>query len=173
MSNDPSPVSPSAETAVLAGQMKLGMRQWASGVSVIAACDAAGNPHAMTASSLTSVSDNPPSLLVCVNQKARMASLLEVTGTRFSANLLGSGHQSVSNICATPDMQEKRFSEGAWDLTGTPFLQDAPAVFECEVAEVLAYGTHLVVIGRIIDVKLGAEPQGPLCYWNGGYQSLA
>ena len=168
-----SPSLPSDEdSALLADQMKLGMRQWASGVSVIAARDSEGGMHAMTASSLTSVSDTPPSLLVCVNAKARMANIVNAVGAKFSVNLLGSQHQEVSNACATPDMYDKRFSIGDWDTNDVPRLLDAPAVFECEVAEVVTYGTHLVVIGRIRDVILSGEPSTPLCYWNGGYQSL-
>lgn len=172
MTQDSSPSSPEQNNADLASQMKLGMRQWASGVSVIAARDEQGEPHAMTASSLTSVSDAPPSLLVCVNTKARMAGIVGVVGAQFSVNLLGSQHQAVSNACATPDMYDKRFTIGGWDTSTIPKLMDAPAVFECEVAEVVTYGTHLVVIGRIHNVVLHNQPSTPLCYWNGGYQSL-
>lgn len=164
-------MTPPNSSESLADAMKKGMRQWASGVSVISARDAQGQPHAMTASSLTSISDQPASLLVCINQNARMASLLQ-RGIRFCANLLAENHETLSNLCASPDAQDKRFEEGRWHLAATPRLADAPAVFECEVDKVVSYGTHEIVIGKIVQVFLYEATTGPLCYWDGGYRKL-
>ncbi len=156
---------------VIADAMKKGMRQWASGVSVISTRDDQGQPQAMTVSSLTSVSDNPASLLVCINETTRMASILK-KGQIFCANLLTQEHETLSNLCASPGKQDERFEEGRWHLAATPRLADASAVFECEVDSVVPYGTHFVVIGKINQVYLNDVDASPLCYWNGGYQSL-
>ncbi|WP_053981172.1 flavin reductase family protein [Marinagarivorans algicola] len=155
----------------LADAMKKGMRQWASGVAVISTKDTSGLPHAMTASSLTSVTDNPPSLLVCVNKSARMAGML-TTETLFCANLLTEQQQSLSNACANPAEQDKRFDDASWDIQGTPRLTSASVSFECRVVNSVPQGTHNIVVGEIIAVHFNAQSTLPLCYWNGGYQRL-
>lgn len=163
---------PSLTQQQLADTLKLGMRQWASGVSIISARDEHGEPQAMTASSLTSISDAPASLLVCVNHSARMANVLQ-PGTPFCANLLGTQHENLSNICASPDTHEQRFQEGDWNTAGVPKLNDALAVFECVVDQVITYGTHQIVIGKLTGGQAIQAPETPLCYWNGSYRQLA
>ncbi len=153
--------------------MKQGMRQWASGVAIITTLDDSGHPHAMTASSFTSVSDSPASILVCINKSARMANSLHLGKTHFCANLLRAEHEALSNLCATPDAYDQRFSQGDWNVFGTPRLKDAAAVFECVVDQMIEYGTHYVVIGRVLDVAVNVEAPNPLCYCNGRYRKLA
>ena len=165
-------MSNNLDQKTLADAMREGMRQWASGVSIISARDDQGEPQAMTASSLTSISDNPASLLVCVNQNARMAAVLQ-QGQRFCANVLAAEHESLSNLCASPDAHEKRFESDEWLLEGTPRITSALSTFECEVDKVVTYGTHEVVIGKIIAVFTRDNEGSPLCYWNGGYRQLA
>jgi flavin reductase (DIM6/NTAB) family NADH-FMN oxidoreductase RutF len=177
MSQDPSELSTLRSELDLAEQMKLGMRQWVSGIAVVAALDPAGKPHAMTVSSMTSVSDNPPSLLVCINKNARMADVLsgaEVSGDRklFTVNLLANGHEDISNICANSALHDQRFSKGKWHFGGLPRLSDALSVFECETSEIIPYGTHLVILSNILSVHLAEAVQEPLCYWNCGYRRI-
>ena len=159
----------------LSDLMKQGMRQWASGVAIVSAKDAQGHLHAMTASSLTSVSDSPPSLLVCINKNARMSSVLENGSARFCVNILAYEHEHLSNLCATPDAYDRGFNEGHWDTSTTAKLLDALAVFECVVDQRVEYGTHFIVIGKIESVAVlassKAEPN-PLCYCSGGYRQL-
>lgn len=155
----------------LADAMKQGMRQWASGVAIISAKAPDGVPHAMTASSLTSVSDNPPSLLVCVNQSARMAAVLEAN-TSFCVNILTQSQQLISNACANPKQQDKRFEDESWDLSATPRLASAAVSFECKVVNSVEQGTHNIVIGEITAVHMGEQNTQPLCYWNGAYTAL-
>lgn len=156
----------------LAEAMKQGMRQWASGVAIISAKAPDGSLHAMTASSLTSVSDNPPSLLVCVNQSARMAEILK-PNTLFCVNILTQAQQQLSNTCANPTKQNERFNDASWNITGIPRLNSAAASFECKAVKCVAQGTHNIVIGEISAVYLNAQSTQPLCYWNGAYAALA
>ena len=79
--------------------MKEGMRRLASGVSVITSVDAQGNPYAMTATSITSVSDSPASLLVCINKSTRMFEAI-AEGGQFCVNLLNHDQEAISNRCA-------------------------------------------------------------------------
>ena len=158
----------------LAQAMKEGMRRLPSGVSVVSAQAPDGRKYAMTASSVTSVSDNPPSLLVCVNQSARICPVLNL-GQRFAINILGQDHQDISVLCATGDQGEKRFNLGKWLVAPdkTPYLQDAEAVFECEVDLVQPYGTHHIVVGKIIAVRVASSGPAPLIYLDGSYRKLS
>lgn len=160
--------------AELVRSMKAGMRRLAAGVSVISAVDQQGARYAMTASSVTSVSDDPPSLLVCINQNARICPVL-TKGQTFGINLLGQSHADVSIVCSTGDQGDKRFDVGHWATTalGTPIIADAEAVFECCVDEVYAYGTHHIVVAKITSVIISSGDADPLIYCDGGYRRLA
>jgi flavin reductase (DIM6/NTAB) family NADH-FMN oxidoreductase RutF len=158
----------------LAQAMRNGMRRLPSGVCVVSAQAADGRKYAMTASSVTSVSDNPPSLLVCVNQQARICPVL-TPSQRFAVNILGKDHQDISVLCATGDQGEKRFNLGKWLLAPdqTPYLQDAEAVFECEVDLVQPYGTHNIIVGKIIAVRVASSGPAPLVYLDGSYRNIS
>lgn len=157
----------------LAQQMRDGMRRLASGVCVVTANNLLGQRFAMTASSVTSLSDSPPSLLVCINTDSRINQPLLETQS-FSINILSSNHQLVSNTCASPNTDEQRFGVGDWvknQQTGLFYLSDAEAVFFCEKVSVLEHGTHNVFIGNITKVNTNAADAEPLIYLNGGYIS--
>ena len=77
------------QEAELGMAMKMGMRRLASGVSVLSTRSDDGERHAMTVSSVTSVSDNPASLLVCVNKQVALEGHLSTPGTPFAINILG------------------------------------------------------------------------------------
>lgn len=155
----------------LAQQMREGMRRLASGVCVVTANNQEGQRFAMTASSVTSLSDNPPSLLVCINLDARINQPMLDSGS-FCINILSQSQQLVSNTCASPNTDEERFAVGDWvknQATGLYYLNDAEAVFFCDKADVLSHGTHNIFIGNIKQVALGAEDISPLIYLNGTY----
>lgn len=155
----------------LAVSMKLGMRRLASGVSVLSTRLDDGQRFAMTVSSVTSVSDSPASLLVCINQQVSQQAHLTTKGSQFAINVLAQGHQDVSNICAGRDPLKDRFTLGAWqeDETGLPVLGDALAVFICQTDQVMTYGTHKIVVGAIHKVILNGAEVDPLLYADGSY----
>lgn len=154
----------------LGAQMKEGMRRLASGVSVVsAALD--GVRYAMTASSVTSVSDSPASLLVCVNREARFSQPMH-GGDHFCVNLLSVAHQNISNTCAMPNEEETRFATGNWSLdekTGLYYLDDAQASFICKKVKCIEHGTHDIFIGDIEHIYINSDDINPLIYLNGGY----
>ena len=160
----------SIQTAeALATAMKLGMRRVAASVSVVTAKSASGAVQAMTASSVTSVSDSPASLLVCVQKSAAIcASLAE--GCAFNINVLRTEHDSLSTTCATAAQGEARFAQGDWMRGDLPArLNDAEAVFECSVAAVHPFGTHHIVVGTIDNVHITTGAPRPLLYLDGRY----
>ncbi|RYD78946.1 MAG: flavin reductase [Sphingobacteriales bacterium] len=129
--------------------MRLGMRRLASGVCVISA-RIDDEDFAMTASSVTSVSDNPASLLVCINKMVSKQEYFSTQGSLFAVNILGEGHEAVSNLCAGRDPGKSRFSLGEWRHDhSSPYISDAQAVFFCETDMFISYGTHQIVIAHI------------------------
>ncbi|WP_086934285.1 flavin reductase family protein [Agarilytica rhodophyticola] len=154
--------------------LKQGMRNLASGVCVISALTEDGERVAMTASSVTSVSDAPPSLLVCVNKAAKMDSALAKTSD-FTVNILSKDQQEVSNTCAKPAEGESRFNVGNWSVdktTGLSYLEDALSVFICEKSQVVPYGTHNIYIGNIRKVHFGSGEPDILVYAKGAYYNI-
>ena len=128
----------------------------------------------MTASSVTSVSNDPPSLLVCVNKSARMDFILS-DSDYFCVNILSSGHQDVSEICATPTKGDERFSVGAWSahrMHGVHHLEDAPAVFLCKKERAIAHGTHTIYIANLVEALVHPEKQQHLVYADGQYHHI-
>lgn len=170
-------------TTVDAGSQDIGrdaflsaMRRAATGVTVVATDGPAGR-QGCTVSAMSSVSADPPTLLVCVHQKSAVADAIRQNGV-FSVNLLGHDHRQVSEVFAGRVKTEigSKFACGLWGRlqTGAPVMADAPAAFDCRVAETLAVGTHLVLIGRVVATR--AERDGgsaPLVYADQGYRALA
>ncbi len=154
--------------------LKQGMRLLASGIAVITTKSSVGERAAMTASSVTSVSTAPPSLLVCVNTSAHFNKIIDGSNL-FAVNILAESHEAVSAACAKPRLGETRFDTGKWikDETNLDVLEDAPAVFICEKSKVINYGTHNIYIGNVVDVRLLSEENNLLVYANGAYHSIS
>jgi flavin reductase (DIM6/NTAB) family NADH-FMN oxidoreductase RutF len=159
----------------LAASMRLGMRRLASGVCVLSSSLENNERFAMTVSSVTSVSDAPASLLVCINQAVSQQAHLSSADALFAVNVLSFNHQGVSNICAGRDPSKDRFEVGHWvsDESGLPILADALAVFICKTDKVITYGTHKIVIGAISNVLINGAEVNPLLYADGGYGAFS
>ncbi len=153
--------------------MKEGMRRLASGVSVLSAVCEKDGRHAMTVSSVTSVSNSPASLLVCINELTIMHDVLVKEGDRFAINVLASEQENVSNVCAGLQQDLERFDVGQWQESSTlPYLADAEAVFFCKFDKAVQYGTHKIIIGCIENVLVSEGDINPLIYLNGNYHGI-
>lgn len=160
-------------TDALAAQgLRAGMRRLAASVCVITAVDNSGQRHAMTATSVASVSDAPASLLACINGQSSLHNILAVGG-RFAVNVLSAHQADISVLCANGQAGENRFTLGDWDSAhGLPWLRDAQAVFFCDGAAQMTHGTHLIVVGNVHEVRVQPEPVNPLLYADGQYRQL-
>ncbi|SMF40239.1 NADH-FMN oxidoreductase RutF, flavin reductase (DIM6/NTAB) family [Alteromonadaceae bacterium Bs31] len=148
-----------------------GMRRMLASVSIVTASNRAGERFAMTASSVTSVSAEPPSLLVCVNQKAGLDHAIDESEF-FCVNVLSAKHKQVAVNCASSDTLETRFQHGNWHVeenTGCYFLGDAQAIFFCRKQLVQPYGTHHIYVGDVIETRVAQGEVSPLGYLNGDY----
>jgi flavin reductase (DIM6/NTAB) family NADH-FMN oxidoreductase RutF len=148
------------------------MRHLAGGVAIITAGQAEGRVG-LTATAVTSLSADPPTLLVCINRSASLRPVLDGVG-HFAVNLLGDRHQALADRFAGRHgvAGHERFARGRWSTlaTGAPVLADALAAFDCAIDEIIERQTHAIVIGRVEAVRIKAAPA--LVYWRGGYERL-
>lgn len=144
------------------------MSSLAATVCVVAAASPSGERCGITATAVCSLSTDPPQLVACVNRSSSMARALEATGW-FSVNILAGDQEPVAGAFAgrTGLKGSDRFDDAQWSqhTTGTPTLDGAAAVCVCHVSNTLQQASHVVVIGRVLDVLLGSgDPPSPLMY---------
>jgi len=140
---------------------------FATGVTVVTAIDPDGLPIGLTANSFTSVSLDPPLLLVCIANNAGSAPILR-EADRFAVNVL---QQPTSNRFAGKG--EDRFANTPWEVGefGTPVLTGSLSSFECESQDIHDGGDHFILVGRVL--KAIFEPRrDPLLYFRGKYRKL-
>ncbi len=128
----------------------------------------------LTATAVTSVSDEPPTLLVCLNKSSRTATILR-QNMAFAVNTLGASQQELANIFAgrTPAAGETRFTHGNWrrGAAGQPVLDDALMHFEARVIDIRPVASHYVVLGEIVGITLGPDLRG-LVYARRAYHAV-
>jgi len=143
---------------------------FATGVTVITAERAPGQVHGMTANSFASVSLDPPLVLVCVDQNARLLSYLK-TVRRFGVSILKDSQQHVSEFFAEPQQDPADYLRLAirfrYTDTGIPLLEDALAHLACNVAAQYMAGDHTIFIGEVESLEW-YEGQ-PLLYYRRQY----
>jgi flavin reductase (DIM6/NTAB) family NADH-FMN oxidoreductase RutF len=148
-------------------ELRQTLGSFATGVAVATTLDAKGLPKGFTANSFTSVSLDPPLVLVCVDRSASCYPAFAGTA-HFGINILCEAQQHVSRAFASksPD----KFADMAWvpGVTGSPIFPDSTAWLDCELHNRVEAGDHLIVIGRVLSV--GHSPaKRPLGYHRGSY----
>jgi flavin reductase (DIM6/NTAB) family NADH-FMN oxidoreductase RutF len=148
------------------------MRRFASTVTVISLTHGLER-HGITATSVTSVSMDPPSLLICVNMAGYFHDLLS-KAERYCVNVLHEEHAGVSQAFSRPAPSSQRFIQGQWfeDRRGTPFLANAQANIFCRKTMYVPYGSHSIVVGEVETAQV-CEDISPLLYKDGTYASSA
>jgi len=146
------------------------LSHFASGVTVITVCDKDGRPTGLTASAFTSVSLDPPLILVCVDHKSQSYPAL-VAGKQFAVNVLCHEQEGVSRRFATTKIENK-FEGVPFTLSpmGLPLLDNALAHLECATVNVHIEGDHSIFVGRVERARTGAGL--PLVYYRGRYDRL-
>ena len=147
---------------------RLAMRRYIYSVSIMSNKDNADNPNAITVSSVTSISMDPPSLLICINKSSRIHNSIEL-GSKFCINLLNNEQEDLSNICSDEDMYDQRFKDENWNLDSIPFLKNAQANIFCKVDKLTSYHTHTIVVGLVEDANY-ADEISTLTYVDGNYR---
>ncbi len=158
----------SSETAeALRQRFRGAMRRLASGVGVVATANGQ-RWFGMTATAITSLSMDPPSLVICVNRSASIHDPLTETGL-FSVNLLRRDQSEIGHAFAKLPSTE-RFAVGEWVLseTGCPCLVGAQAVVLCRQGPIMSFGTHTLIVGEVIETIVDQEV-APLVFVDGNF----
>jgi flavin reductase (DIM6/NTAB) family NADH-FMN oxidoreductase RutF len=163
-------VEESAE--VSASEFRQAMGQFATGVTVVTSIADDGEPVGTTASAVTSLSLDPPLVLVCLDRESVTLRAIRSHGS-FVVNVLAAPQQHLSANFA------RRGLAAAWEgvrhragRTGSPRLHGVLAALECTVENRLPGGDHEIVVGRVQEVEIGDENAAPLLYFRGSYLSL-
>ncbi|GIF04843.1 flavin reductase family protein [Actinoplanes siamensis] len=155
-----------------ASEFRRAMGHFATGVTVITSVDAAGEPVGTTASAVSSLSLDPPLVLVCFDRASQTLEAIRGHGA-FVVNVLAAPQRHLSAAFA------RRGSATAWDgvghrpgTTGSPRLHDVLASLECTVEHRLPGGDHEIVVGRVGEVEVTETGATPLLYWRGAYAEI-
>lgn len=132
-----------------------------------------GGRAGFTASAVCSVTDSPPTLLVCLNRSASVWPVFNANQT-LCVNTLAAGQESLSNLFGGKTAMEERFSAAQWTSgeTGSPMLIGALVNFDCRISQVVSVGTHDILFCDIVTIARDATPEG-LVWFNRGYHALA
>jgi len=168
--NDDTAVPPQA---VDGDAFREAMSRIGAAVHIVTTAGPAGRAGA-TMTAVTSVSDAPPTVLVCINRSGRLNTVLRGNGV-FCVNTLVAGDEELAGVFAGRGGldHEARFGHGHWRAgrLGTPTLVGARAVLECRVSELTEVGSHTVVFGRVEAVHLHRS-RAALLYLDRGYRVL-
>ena len=145
---------------------------WASGVTIVTS-QHAGERMGMTVSAFSSVSLDPPLVLVCADKNSTTNSLIHASRT-FTVNVLGREQSALSNLFADKKREAIRFDglDCKTGATGCPRIPGALASLDCRVRDAVDGGDHWVYVGSVEAATIDAE-QEPLVYWRGLYQKLS
>lgn len=128
----------------------------------------------VAATAVTSVSDRPPIILVCLNLGVADNDRYLRNGV-FAVSTLADRHLALAEACSglTGATQDERFAQAGWETmaTGSPILSDAIASFDCTIVESVEMSTHRVLFGKVAGLCRGAESR-PLIYHNRSYRAV-
>ncbi|RWB52529.1 alpha/beta fold hydrolase [Mesorhizobium sp.] len=148
------------------GEFRRALGSFLTGVTIVTTIGLEGEPRGFTANSFTSVSLDPPLVLVCIAHKA-LGHPVFATSKSFAINILNEGQKAASGIFASkaPD----KFASVDWrpGQTGSPILDGSVACFDCDMERLVDAGDHSILIGRVRDFQHNSAQ--PLGYCRGAY----
>ena len=156
---------------VSAADFRRVMRCFPTGVTVVAVTDPSGDPWGLTVSSFTSVSLQPPLVLVCIDRSSDTHDrITEAAG--FGVSVLATGQTGVASRFAV-DPAEGRFEHIPWSLgvSGYPVIDGCAAWLQCDLYEVLPGGDHSIILGEVRATGVTREP--PMVYHEGAFCSVS
>ena len=157
-----------------AAQLRHALGHFTTGVTVVTTMSADGEPVGTTASAVSALSLDPPLVLVCLARSSETLTEIAERG-HFAVNVLSDGQRHLSDNFA------RRGDGAVWsDVVhradgaglGSPHLDGALAVLDCELAERVEGGDHEIVVGRIHELQVGAGELRPLVHFRGAYAAL-
>lgn len=160
---------PTSDQGPDAGAFRRALGCFVTGVTVVTTRAPHGDPYGFTANSFTSVSLDPPLVLVCVGREVENLDVY-LRCSRFAINVLGDSQRAISDRFATehPD----RFAGVRWreGVHGLPVLDGCIASLECATWRRIEAGDHTILMGRVLECE--DSNSRPLAYWRGRYWSF-
>lgn len=176
MSEEPNPIAvlpvETSQPVVEADALRQVMRCWATGVAIVSS-EHQGARHGMTVNSFTSISLQPPAVIVTLEQTTRTHALVTASG-RFAVTILSSAQQALSDCFSGRDCdQEDRFAglETHTLVSGAPLIAGGLAYLDCRVLARYNTGNSTLFIAEVLAAQTG-EGQPPLIYLNRQYRKL-
>lgn len=154
-------------------EFKNAMSKLVSAVHIVTT-DGVSGQHGFTASAVCSVTDAPPTLLVCMNGNARSYEHF-VENRVLCVNTLAAEQDNLSNIFASPMTSEERFAQAEWTTltTGAPVLTSSLVSFDCRIDKIETVGTHSIFICQIIAIKDNHDTEAGLAYFGRAYHRVS
>ena len=140
-----------------------------TGVTVVTTLDGDGRPVGLTANSFTTVSLDPPLVLVCVEGNTVPAF---DSGSGFAVHVLSAGQEGLARHFANPDIDRFQGVEWSSGYKGLPLLSGALAIFECDLHDAFAGGDHRIFVGEVHRVTSEQSGRPALGFFRGGYFSV-
>ena len=158
------------ETPATGEDFRRACGRFATGVTVVTVCDASGAPHGLTVSSFTSVSLDPPLVLICVGASSTVLEHIRHS-KYFGINVLEESQRRLSDRFSRK--VEDRFGGVEWATgkTGVPLLSGVVATLECATRRRITLGDHDVFIGEVLHTHVSHGT--PLVYFSSRYHTLA
>jgi len=149
------------------------LSRFASGVTVVTTV-VDGVDHAMTASAFTSVSLEPPLVLVCVDHKNRFHQAVTAAPAWGISILSEAGRKDSAWFAHSGRPLDSQFDRVAYHRgsTGVPLLDNSLSWLECETTEFMLSGDHTILVGRVVDAHVNDAPDDPLLYYRSHYGSI-
>lgn len=158
---------------VSAAQYRDAMARLGAAVNIVTSIGPEG-PIGFTASAVCSVTDDPPTLLACLNRLSTLNEAFKASGV-FCVNVLAASQRGLSPLFAGLEggTMEERFAAADWNVavTGAPLLVDAVASFDCRITQVVEVGTHSVLFGEVVAITEGAACEA-LMYFRRTYHPI-
>jgi flavin reductase (DIM6/NTAB) family NADH-FMN oxidoreductase RutF len=164
--------SPDADHDIASDEFRHAVGHFATGVTVVTSVDPDGQPVGTTANAVSSLSLDPPLILVCFDRASATLDAIHQHGA-FVVNVLSAPQQELSANFA------RRGLAAVWDgvehrpgPTGSPRLEGSLAALECTVEHSLPGGDHEIIVGRVRYAETSGDGGSPLLFWRGSYLSL-
>ncbi|MEQ5777312.1 flavin reductase [Thalassospira sp. NFXS8] len=158
-----------ADTAIDSKMLRNAFGTFVTGITVVTTLDADGTPRGMTANSFTSVSLDPPLLLVCISKSASSHPVF-TNANSFAVNILHDEQAAISNIFASRAENKFEAAPHTSFHTGAPVLSDCLTWFDCSTYSQADAGDHTILIGEV--KAFGTSPAAPLGFCRGNYVSV-
>jgi flavin reductase (DIM6/NTAB) family NADH-FMN oxidoreductase RutF len=152
---------------------RVALRHFASGVTIVTA-NHEGTIHGITVSAFTSISLEPPIVMVAINNVSPLRQII-LDSEHYAVHILSTDQQRLSSTFAASIPGSEKYGELVVEMgiSGAPRIAGALAVLECVMVQSLEVGTHTLMFGRVVESSAQLEPGSPLIYYHRNYWRLA